>query len=124
MLLAQKLKFREAAVRKLPIEKKASYFARLIKPDDALASSLLVQLHLDFRRSLLKAFLDALGIANDDGVIASDDVEVPKPKALASAVAVLDAAFPTAEVDVYLVSLLAMDEATWGGLRPLLEKRR
>ncbi len=57
--LAARLNFREVAVRRLPVERRVQYLVGRVRPDDALASSLLLAMHLDHRRSLLEAFLDA-----------------------------------------------------------------
>ena len=120
--LAAALRFRPAAVRKLPVDKRVDYFVRRVRPDNTLAATLLTALHLGHRRALLRFFLDALDIPNDDGVIAPD--HEPEPVAadrLAPAVDALRRRFDAPAVDVYLASLLALDPDTWGGLKLLLE---
>ena len=120
--LAGALRFRPAAVRKLPVDKRVDYFVRRVRPDNTLATTLLTALHLGHRRALLRFFLDALGVPNDDGVIAPD--HEPEPVAadrLAPAVDALRRRFDAPAVDVYLASLLALDPDTWGGLKLLLE---
>ncbi|HEX4825809.1 MAG TPA: hypothetical protein VFV19_16020 [Candidatus Polarisedimenticolaceae bacterium] len=115
------MRFRESAVRQLPVEKRAGYLARSIRPTDSLASSLLLALHLEHRRPILSAFLDALGIPHQDGLI-TDDHEMKPPDAakLKQAVASLRVAFPEDEVELYLATLHVLDRDTWGGLEPLL----
>jgi hypothetical protein len=125
LAIARALRFREEAVRKLPLDKRAGYLAKAVQPADSLAGSLLLALHLEERRSVLAAFLDALGIPHDQGMIAEDhDVQPPGQQALARATEALDARFSTREVDVYLASLLALDPGTWEGLGDVLEARR
>src|SRR5262249_40634606 len=51
--IIQGMRFRETAVRQLPIDKRAGYLARSIRPNDSLASSLLLALHLESRRPML-----------------------------------------------------------------------
>src|SRR5262245_32046743 len=65
LAIARSLRFREAAVRQLPIEKRVEHVARLARPDESLVSSLLLALHLEARQPMLCAFLDALGIPHE-----------------------------------------------------------
>ena len=53
-----------------------------MRPDDSLATSLLLALHLGRRQPLLSAFLDRMGIPHDEGMIDPDHelVEVLKMK--------------------------------------------
>ena len=120
--LADALRFRPAGVRKLPVDKRVDYFVRRVRPDNSLASTLLTTLHLAHRRALLSAFLDALEVPNDDGLIPRG--HEPEPVAadrLAVAVDGLRGRFDAPDVDLYLATLLALDPDVWGGLRPLLE---
>ncbi len=120
--LADALRFRPAGVRKLPVDRRVDYFVRRVRPDNPLASTLLTTLHLAHRRALLGAFLDALEIPNDDGLIASGHEAEPVPTdRLAPAVDGLRGRFDAPDVDLYLATLLALDPDVWGGLRPLLE---
>src|SRR5712691_437865 len=50
LAIARSLNFREAFVRKLPLEKRIGYLASAVRADDQLASTLLVALHLEHRR--------------------------------------------------------------------------
>ena len=120
--LADALRFRPAGVRKLPLDKRVDYFVRRVRPDNTLASTLLTTLHLAHRRPLLGAFLDALEIPNDDGLIPPG--HEPEPFAgdrLAPAVDDLRERFEGPDIDLYLATLLALDPDVWGGLKPLLE---
>ena len=124
LAIARALRFRDEAVRKLPLDKRAGYLAKAVQPADSLAGSLLLALHLEERRGLLSAFLDALGIPHEGGMIAEDHAMTPPgTDALARATEALDARFPGREVDVYLASLLALDPGSWDGLADVLETR-
>lgn len=119
--IAAAIRFRDSAVRKLPLEKRVGYLLRAVRPDDSLANSLLLALHLDGRKAMLSAFLDELGIPQVEGMIDEDfDLDPPDPDRLRAAVRVLQEGFPADEVEVYLWSLLAIDPDTWGGLAALL----
>jgi hypothetical protein len=65
---------------------------------------------------MMSAFLDALGIAHDQGLITAETVPPPDAARLAPAVAALRQAFPSVDVDLYLRTLVAMDADTWGQL--------
>jgi hypothetical protein len=65
----------------------------------------------------MAAFLNALGIPNENGLI-SEDVNPEKPDSakLAEAVSAIRKDFPTADVDLYLNVLQAQSPEVWGGL--------
>jgi hypothetical protein len=119
--IAGAVRFRPAAVRKLPLEKRIDYLLRAVRPDDSLATTLLLALHLDRRRPLLERFLGQLGIPQEAGMIDPDhEVEPPAEAPLREAVEGIREEFPASEVDLYLASLLAMEPETWAGLAGLL----
>lgn len=124
LAIALGMRFRDALVRQLPVDKRAAYLAKSVAPDDGLASSLLLALHLENRRALLGAFLDALGLPHDDGLIAEDH-EVPPQEAgrLSAAAATLFERFDAADVEIYLATLVAIDPGTWGALVDVLRAR-
>jgi len=122
--IAQALRSREIAIRKLPADRRAEYLARVVRPGDALATSLLMALHLERRRGLLATFLDGLEIPHTDGVIREDhDLRAPDPARLAAAAAKLFGSHPAEEVEIYMATLLAMDREVWGGLAAVLAGR-
>ena len=123
--IASALRFRLQSVKKLKPAKKASYLATSVRPQDALAALLLQSLHLEHHRGIMAAFLDDLGVKNDNGHIADDvDLVAVKPEDLKRAAAKIGEAFPATEVDVYLASLVAMEPVLWGGLMEVLVDRK
>ena len=120
LLIAQQKKFRPKTVIGLDEDRKARHLATVANLPDALAARALVIYHLAERRPMMGAFLDALGIAHEDGVIPEDTV-VPDPAKLAPAAAVLAQQFPAADVSLYLNTLLCQDPETWGSLRDVVE---
>jgi hypothetical protein len=123
--IASTLRFREVAVKKMPVDKRADYLARVVRPNDDLATSLLTALHLSRRKEMLAAFLDDLGIPQQGGLIDPEhELEPPDAAALARAVEALYRSHPPVEVDVYLATLVAMDRPSWGGLVGVLRENR
>jgi hypothetical protein len=68
---------------------------------------------------MMSAFLDALGIKHENGLIEEDSVK-PDTAKLATAVAKLTAEFPADDVRLYLKTLVCQDPQTWGGLKELM----
>ncbi len=64
---------------------------------------------------MMGAFLDALGIAHEDGLIQDENV-TPDPAKLASAATTLKETFPPEDVSLYLNTLRCQDPQTWGAL--------
>ena len=120
MLIAQQKKFRSKTVIELDIERKAHHLASLPNLSDALAARALIVYHLAERRPMMGAFLDALGIAHENGLIQEEEVKPDETK-LAPAAATLVEQFPAAEVALYLNTLLSQDPATWGGLSEVVK---
>jgi hypothetical protein len=122
--IAAALRFRDQAVLQLPVAKRIDYLVRRVHPDESLAGTLLTALHLVRRKAVLAAFLDDLGIPQKDGVIAEGhEVALPDPPRIAAAVDALFAAFPAADVELYLATLVALDPGVWGPLDPVLRER-
>jgi hypothetical protein len=124
LAIASRLRFRDVAVRRLPIERRVQYLVSQVRPDDSLASSLLLALHLEHRRPLLERFLTRLDIPNEEGLIRDDhDLHAPATDRLAEAAASVYQEHAQADVDLYLASLLAMDGEVWGGIAEVLRGR-
>lgn len=114
--IARLKNFRPQFVKKLPVEKRASYLAHLPLSGE-LASQLLVSYHFANQRPLMAAFLNALGIPNDNGLIGEDvNPEKPETEKLSAAVAALRKQFKDEDVDLYLNVLQAQSPEVWGGL--------
>ena len=108
---------RPQVARSMPAEEQARALASVADPGEALASGLLVALHLGERRALLKAFLDAVGLPHEDGLLTEDDDGAPLAEAPARAgVAALRQAFPREQVDLYLNALWLQDPERWAVL--------
>ena len=120
LLIAQQKKFRPKTVIGLDIDRKAKHLATLGGLPDAMAARALIVYHLAEQRPMMGAFLDALGIAHEEGLIQEEAVK-PDPEKLGPAAAQLSQKFPAEDVRVYLNTLLSQDPETWGGLAGLQE---
>jgi hypothetical protein len=116
-LIARQIKFRPKSVLALPVEKKAKHLATLAQVSDLLAARLLVAYHLEHQRPMMGAFLDALGIVHEEGLIKDESPKAPEVETLDKGVAALVAAYPKADVTRYFWTLLWQDPETWGGLQ-------
>jgi hypothetical protein len=121
-LLAQRLKARPRYIQGLAIEKRAHHLAHYVGMPDLLAARLLVSYHLAHQRPMMAAFLDAVGIPHEDGLITSE-VEGGSVAAdkVAAGVKALEASFPAEDVQRYFATLLAQDPDTWAGLEAHLK---
>ena len=77
--------------------------------------------HLAEQRPMMGAFLDALGIQHENGLIKDDDVK-PDQEKLGSAAAQIAQQFPPEHVSLYLNTLLCQDPDTWSALEGLPER--
>jgi len=93
LLIAQQKKFRPKTVVGLDIDRKARHLATLGTVPDQIAARTLVVYHLAEQRPMMAAFLDALGIAHENGLIQEDSVK-PDPEKIAPAAAELVNSFP------------------------------
>src|SRR4051812_28717415 len=114
-LISQQRKARPKFVIGLDDERKASYLASIVNLPDALAGRALISYHLAAQRPMMGAFLDALGIAHDNGLINEENV-TPDADKLAPAAATIAAQFPPEHVSLYLNTLFCQDPETWKGL--------
>ena len=115
LLIAQQQKSRPKFIMALDTERKAKRLASLALLTDIVAARTLVVYHLADHRDMMGAFLDALGIKHENGLIEDDEVK-PEPEKLAAAVAVLREKFNADDVTLYLDTLRCQDPATWGAL--------
>jgi hypothetical protein len=120
-LIAKHVKFRPKTIAGLDAEGKARHLASVPTLPDDIAARLLVLYHLAEQRPMMAAFLDALGIAHENGLIQDSSNVTPDPAKLGPAVAVLANAYPAADVSIYLNTLLCHDPQTWGALEAFPE---
>ena len=116
-LIARQIKFRPQSIMTLPIDKRARHLGGIILVSDLLAARLVISYHLEHQRPMMGAFLDALGIAHEDGLIKDESPSKPDDATLDAGVKTLVAAYPKAAVTRYFWALLWQDPETWGGLK-------
>ena len=119
--IAQRLKFRTKSVVVLPAARKVQYLLDLPVVPEGVAARLLVSHHMAHKRAMMAAFLDALGVAHDNGVIAEDAVASQESDKIHAAVKVIAASFPAEDVALYLSTLSWQDPQTWAVLAKLPE---
>ncbi len=117
--LARTLHFRPQSVLGLPVERKVKQMSQQPRLPDTVIGRALVAYHLAECRPMLTAFLDELGIAHEDGLIADSVEEVPGPERLEAASVALAAKYPVEGVRLYLRTLAVQDPETWGALGPI-----
>lgn len=121
--IAQRIKFRIKSVLAMPVDKKARQLASMLAVSEIVAARLLVSYHLAHQRPMMGAFLDALGIRHEEGLIEDEEIPAPDEAALAQAVKTIAAAYPAGDVSLYLATLTWQDPATWSALAKLPETR-
>ena len=122
LLIAQRKKFRTKTVLALDEDRKAHHLASLVSLRDTVAARAIVTYHLAEQRPMMAAFLDALGVAHDNGVIQEEAV-TPDPSRFNSAAEMLAQQYPPDSVSLYLNTLFCQDPNTWGGLADLPQRR-
>jgi hypothetical protein len=121
--IAQRLKFRPKTAYSLPIDRKVKYLIGLPTVTELVAARLLVAYHLAHQRPMMAAFLDALGIAHEDGMIEDEEMPAPAPDRLKAAAAAIAKSYPPEDVALYLSTLQWQDPDAWGGLAGAPESR-
>jgi hypothetical protein len=114
-LVVRARRLRPQVARALPHETLARILATVHDPSESIAAGLLVALHLSARRPLLACFLDAVGLAHEDGLL-KDETEPVAPVGREAALAghqALLAAHPQDQVRVYLNTLWLQDPERW-----------
>jgi hypothetical protein len=120
MLIAQRKKFRVKSVVALDPDRKARQLASLVPLPETLAARALIVYHLAEQRPMMAAFLDALGIAHENGLIQEDSAK-PDQSKLVPAAATLRERFPAEDVALYLNTLRCQDPDTWGALSAVVD---
>ncbi|MBI3049353.1 MAG: hypothetical protein HYY76_13695 [Acidobacteria bacterium] len=121
--IAQRIRFRVKSVHAMPLEKKVRQLLALPAVSEAVAARLLVAYHLAHQRPMMGRFLDALGIAHEDGLIADENLAAPPPDRLRAAAQTLASSCPADEVSLYFSTLLWQDPETWSSLADLPQVR-
>jgi hypothetical protein len=116
LLLARKLNFRYKSVEAMSPERKAAHLVKLGTLSEGVAARLLVTYHLAEQRPMMSAFLDALGVKHENGLIAEDESPKPEPDKLAEAAKSVAASYPAEDVRLYFQTLAVQDPDTWGAL--------
>lgn len=114
--LARRLKFRPRSVLALPVERRARHLAQISDVGDAVATRALIAYHFSHQRPLMGAFLDALGIPHEEGLITVEDVSPPDESRLATAIRSVKETYDAGDVDLYLRTLAVLDGGTWANL--------
>jgi hypothetical protein len=122
MLVAKEMKFRPQSVRKLSAEQVAPRLARMAAElPETVFFQFLFHLHMAERRPLMVAYLDAVGLPHQDGVLdLAEDDEAPTEEAAAGPSRELIAEHGR-EALVYLATLGVADPDFWAGMLPVLE---
>jgi hypothetical protein len=119
--LARRLKFRTRSIQSLPVERRARHLAQVSDLGDTVATRALIAYHFSHQRPLMGAFLDALGIAHDNGLITAEEVDAPDERRLSAAIAAVKSTYDPADVDLYLRTLAVLDSGTWANLPAVLK---
>jgi hypothetical protein len=122
-LIVQRIKFRLKSVIAMPVEKKTQYLLSMPAVSEMLAARMLVAYHLQHQRAMMGAFLDALGIRHEEGIIAEEEVAPPTADALKQAARTIASSYPAEDVALYLSTLVWQDHDTWGALADLPETK-
>lgn len=113
---------RPQAARALDPQAQARILATVLEPGEPLAAALLVALHLGERRLILAAFLDALGLPHEDGLLKPETEPLPAldQDAARKAVSALGP-FPLHQVTTYLNTLWLQEPERWSILEKVAE---
>ena len=122
LLIAQQKKFRPKTVIALDEERKARHLSTIVTLPENLAARALIVYHLAAQRPMMGKFLDAVGIAHEDGVIKDDEVK-PEAEKVSRAAEEIASQFPAADVSLYFNTLFCQDPQTWGGLEHVIRER-
>jgi hypothetical protein len=110
---------RPQVVRSMSATAKTEALATILDPGEPVTAALLVGLHLRRRRELLVAFLDAVHIPHENGLIQEEESGEPVPEeALKGGIKALEG-FPAGQAGVYLNVLWLQDPDRWGRLPDL-----
>lgn len=121
--MAKKLKARPVFIRRLPIDRKATYLEREMATNAYLWDVALSAYHFAGHRSMLSDFLSAVGIANENGHYETvGSAKPPIRELLESTVEQLLEKYRKLDVLVYFGALVMQDAVFWTNLRPIVER--
>jgi hypothetical protein len=118
--IARRLNFRPRSVQALPTERRARQLAQIADVSDSIATRALIAYHFSTERALMTAFLDALGVVHENGVISDEHLTPPDRARLTAAASKVCQQFPVDDVELYLRTLTALDGDTWRELDGVL----
>jgi hypothetical protein len=124
VIIAKRLNFRGKSVQALPVEKRAKYLAQMADVSESIATHALIAYHFAAQRPLMGAFLDAVGIPHENGLITEEQVAAPDRAKLVAAAETVRTAFPADDLEIYLRTLLTLDGETWKALETVLPLAR
>lgn len=117
------LRVRPQAFGKIALESRVRALAGLAHPPDAVAEALVVAIHLGPRRPLLADFLDQLGVAHEEGLIAEEAEFAPPDEAKVRAAAVsLRERHDVAAIKLYWNALWLQDAERWKALEVVADE--
>ena len=116
LAIAKKLNFRPKSAQALPAERRARLLAQMADVSDAIATRALIAYHFQTQRPLMSAFLDALGVVHDQGLITAESMAPPAREALDQAASRVREAFGADACGLYFRTLRALDADTWANL--------
>lgn len=103
--VAKSLHFRPMAIKKLPMPQRARRARLLLETgrNAELAYELVGTYLMKTRKEMVTGFLDAVGVAHEDGMIEDVNASTPAEEKIGPALADLDKRFPPEDVTLYLV---------------------
>ena len=102
--VAASLKFRPQAIRKLPLETRCKRARALLERGNnaELTYELFGRYLMQHHPKLVTGFLDATGVAHEEGIISDVDAAVPEADKVGPAIEALEREFPSEDVALYL----------------------
>ncbi len=118
------MKARPVYLMRQPAEKRAEAVRRALARvrANAVAEEVLASYFLDCRRELLVEWLDAAGVAHEEGVLADEEPASPEPEKLRTAVAGFLEGEGRPDRELLLRAFAAQSAIEWPALEALLEE--
>lgn len=121
--IAKRMNFRAKTVQSMSVERLAKALGQVTGVSDPIATRALIAFHFEARRELMGAFLTALGVEHDNGMITGEEgIPPPEKASLEKALQAVRADYPEGDVVLYMRTLLAVDEDTWKHLAGLVDE--